>query len=71
MKKNMGRFDRMVRVVLALAALFFVYNKMVTGTAAVVITIIAAVFILTSVLAICPLYSLLGIRTCRTSHSHA
>lgn len=70
MKKNMGQFDRIVRVALALAALFFVYNKIVTGGVAIAITIIAAVFLLTSLVAACPLYSLFGISTCRSRHSH-
>jgi len=69
MKKNMGQFDRAVRAVLALVALFFVYNKIVTGTAAIVLTVVAAVFILTSLVAVCPLYTLLGIRTCQTKHA--
>ncbi|MCF6405315.1 DUF2892 domain-containing protein [Chitinophaga filiformis] len=70
MKKNMGQFDRIVRVVLALTAFFFVYNKIVTGTAAIAMTIAGAVFIVTSVAAVCPLYGLFGISTCRTHHSH-
>ncbi|PSL34673.1 YgaP family membrane protein [Chitinophaga ginsengisoli] len=69
MKKNMGQFDRVVRVILALTAIFLFYNKIITGTAAIVLMIVAAVFILTSLVAVCPLYTLLGIRTCQAKHA--
>lgn len=69
MKKNMGQFDRIVRVVLALAAILLFYNKIVTGAAGVVLIVAAIVFLLTSIVGVCPLYSLLGIRTCQTKHT--
>jgi hypothetical protein len=38
----------------------------VTGTLAIVLWIVAGVFALTSIVGVCPLYSVLGIRTCST-----
>lgn len=64
MKKNMGIVDRTVRVALALTAIFLFYTKTVTGTAGTILIIISIVFLLTSIFGICPIYSLLGIRTC-------
>ena len=66
MKKNMGTTDRIVRVVIAaiIAALYF--SNMITGTLGIVLLILAGVFVLTSIIAFCPLYILFGLNTCGT-----
>jgi len=69
MKKNMGQFDRIVRVVLALIAVFLFYNKIVSNTAGIVLLVFAFVLLSTSLLAFCPLYTLLGIKTCHAKHT--
>jgi drug/metabolite transporter superfamily protein YnfA len=64
MKKNMGSTDRVVRLLLAVvfAALFF--TDTVTGTFGYVLLALGGVFVLTSVVSFCPLYSLVGFNTC-------
>ena len=64
MKKNMGNADRIIRVVLAVifAALFF--SNQVTGTFGIVLVVLGAVFLLTSLISFCPLYTLVGLNTC-------
>jgi len=64
MKKNMGSADRVVRLLLAVvfAALFF--TNTVTGTLGYVLLALGGVFVLTSVVSFCPLYSLVGFNTC-------
>lgn len=71
MKKNMGSTDRVVRVLLAvvLAALYF--TNVVTGTLGIVLLVVAAVFLLTSVVSFCPLYLPFGLSTCKTEESKA
>lgn len=64
MKKNMGTADRVIRVILAAIFAFLYFNGTVTGTAGIVLLILGAVFALTSLVSFCPLYTLLGIRTC-------
>jgi hypothetical protein len=56
MKKNMGRLDRTIRLVAALALLVLVIAGAVKGTLAVVLVILAAIFVLTTLLGFCPLY---------------
>jgi hypothetical protein len=51
-------------VVAALIVVLF-FTKVLTGTLAVVLLIVAGVFVLTSVISICPLYTLFGIDTCK------
>ncbi|MFZ2900166.1 MAG: DUF2892 domain-containing protein [Saprospiraceae bacterium] len=69
MKKNMGSVDRIVRVVVAaiIAVLFF--TKVITGTLGIILLVLAAVFLLTSVVSFCPLYLPFGISTCETKKS--
>jgi len=56
MKKNLGIFDRSVRVIAALVIVVLIVAKVLTGTLAIVLGILAAVFVLTAVIGFCPLY---------------
>jgi hypothetical protein len=56
MKKNMGMIDRSVRVILALLFAVLIVAKILTGTLAIVLGILAVVFLLTSAIGLCPLY---------------
>jgi hypothetical protein len=65
MKKNMGMADRLIRLSVAgaLAGLFL--GQVITGALGILALIVAAVFILTSAVNFCPLYKILGIKTCK------
>lgn len=63
MKTNMGLVDRIVRSALAVVVLILYLAGQITGVAAVVLGILAVVFLATSVVAFCPLYLPLGIST--------
>ena len=56
MKKNMGTIDRVIRIVLAIVVAILYMNGSITGTAAIILGILAAVFIITSLIGFCPLY---------------
>ncbi|MFT3678303.1 MAG: DUF2892 domain-containing protein [Chitinophagaceae bacterium] len=64
MKKNMGNADRIVRILIAavLAGLYF--GGVLTGTLGLILVIVAGVFLLTSLVGVCPLYSLVGVNSC-------
>lgn len=64
MKANMGNADRLIRVILALVMIALYATETVTGTTGIVLLVLAAVFILTSLLKFCPLYPLVGLNTC-------
>ncbi|GAK33228.1 hypothetical protein JCM17846_20240 [Iodidimonas nitroreducens] len=64
MKKNMGTLDRILRLIAAIALGILVYSGVISGTLAVVLTVVVAVFLLTSLVSFCPLYRLLGQSTC-------
>jgi hypothetical protein len=65
MKKNEGMFDRILRATLALTVFFLYYNRIITGSAGIILLIIAAVMAITSLTGICPLYAALGVSTDR------
>lgn len=65
MKKNMGVADKRVRILAALiiAGLYFV--DMISGTLGIVLMVVAAIFLVTSLMNFCPLYSIFGMNTCK------
>lgn len=64
MKKNMGTVDRVLRLIVAAALVFLYLTQAITGTTALILMLVAAVFALTSAMGFCPLYIPFGINTC-------
>ncbi|HSK12728.1 MAG TPA: DUF2892 domain-containing protein [Phnomibacter sp.] len=64
MKKNMGNTDRIIRVLLAVVFGALYFTGTVTGTLGIVLLILGAVFLATSAISFCPLYKIVGIKTC-------
>ncbi len=63
MKKNMGSADRIIRVLIAVAIVILYFTNQITGTAAIILGVIAAIFLLTSFMSFCPLYLPFGLST--------
>ena len=63
MKPNMGTFDRVVRILVAIVIIALYFTNQVSGTAAIILLIFAGVFILTSFMSFCPLYAPFGLST--------
>ena len=63
MKKNMGIADRALRIILAIVVAVLIYLGELSGIAAIVLGILAGVFLLTSLISFCPLYAPLKINT--------
>ena len=64
MQKNMGTLDKTLRLIVAAIAVALAATSTLTGVAALVAYIVAAVFVVTSLVSFCPLYRLIGLRTC-------
>lgn len=64
MKTNMGNTDRIIRVILALVFAALYFTGTVTGTWGTVLVVLGGVFLATSVISFCPLYTLVGVNTC-------
>lgn len=64
MKKNMGTTDRLVRSLIAIVAIYLYFSGAVSATLGLVLIAVAAIFLLTSLVSFCPLYTIFGIKTC-------
>jgi K+-transporting ATPase A subunit len=63
MTKNMGIADRIIRTIVALVVIILLITGKISGALAVILGIVAAVFLLTSAIGWCPLYLPLKIST--------
>ncbi|WGD33858.1 DUF2892 domain-containing protein [Olleya sp. YS] len=66
MKKNMGALDKSLRVLAAAVIALLYFLDVITGTTAYILMAVAIIFLVTSFINFCPLYSIIGINTCRT-----
>ncbi|PTN10235.1 DUF2892 domain-containing protein [Mangrovibacterium marinum] len=65
MKRNIGRADRLLRVIIAAIIALLFLNGTIGRTWGLVLMVIAIVLVLTSLFRFCPLYRLGGIDSCR------
>ena len=63
MKKNMGAVDRGIRILVAVIIAVLYFTDQITGLAAIILGILAIVFLLTSFVSFCPLYAPFKIST--------
>ena len=63
MKKNMGSADRAIRILVAVAVIALYFGNLISGTTAIILLVLAGIFILTSFMSFCPLYLPFGIST--------
>ena len=71
MKKNMGSADRIIRVILAAVLAYLYFTGVLVGTFGLVLVILAAVFVLTSLISFCPLYAPFGLSTCKVKEKNS
>jgi len=67
MNKNMGSTDKSIRIILALLFGILYFTETVTGTAGFILLILGIIFLLTSFVSFCPLYTPLKISTIKGS----
>jgi hypothetical protein len=63
MKKNMGKVDRTIRLIIVVLFAFLYFEGYVTGILGLILLILGGVFVLTSVIGFCPLYKILKVNT--------
>lgn len=68
MKKNMGTADKVIRLIIAAVVAYLYFSGIISGTLGIVLVVLAAVFVLTSLISFCPLYAPFGIKTCKTEN---
>jgi len=65
MKKNMGTADKTIRTIIAIVLAILYYTGTITGTFGIVILIVAAILLITSLINFCPLYPIIRVNTCK------
>lgn len=65
MTKNMGTVDRIVRFVIAVAVAILYFTGVISGTLAIILGVLAVIFLATSIIGFCPLYAPFKLSTVR------
>ncbi|HEY3371601.1 MAG TPA: DUF2892 domain-containing protein [Prolixibacteraceae bacterium] len=65
MNKNMGSIDKVIRILIVVAIAVLFFTKVLTGTAAVILLVVAGILLLTVLVSFCPIWAILGIKTVR------
>jgi hypothetical protein len=65
MQTNMGVADRVIRGLVAVLIGVFYLLGLLQGTTALVLGVLATVFLVTGIVGFCPLYVPLGLTTCK------
>lgn len=63
MPKNVGTIDRVVRFLFAVVVAVLYFGGFISGTLALILGILAIVFLATSIVGFCPIYALLNLST--------
>lgn len=69
MKKNMGNADRIIRIIIAFIIGGLYWKGVISGTLGAVFIVLAGVFVLTSLVSFCPLYTIFGLKTCKVKEA--
>jgi uncharacterized membrane protein YtjA (UPF0391 family) len=67
MKKNMGTLDKALRILVAAVIAGLYFTNKISGTTALVLEVLAVIFVITSFIGFCPLYLPFGINTNKKS----
>ena len=63
LKKNVGSMDSTIRIALAVVVAVLYFAGFISGTVAIILGILAVIFIVTSFVKFCPLYWPFGLST--------
>lgn len=63
MKSNMGSIDKIIRILVAILIGVLYFTGQLSGTIAIILLVVAGIFILTSFVGFCPLYAPFNIST--------
>lgn len=60
----MGNVDRLIRILIAAVVITLSYMNIISGVVGIVLIVLSVVFLLTSIVSFCPLYTIFGASTC-------
>ncbi len=65
MKKNVGSVDKVIRLIIAIVAVYIAYNGMVASPWDYVLYAVGAIMVLTALSGRCPIFSIFGLNSCK------
>lgn len=65
----MGNADKIIRLIIAAVIGLLYWQGIISGTLGLVLTILAVVFVATSLVSFCPLYTIFGLKTCKVKEA--
>lgn len=68
MKRNMGTTDRIIRLIVVAIIAILYFTGEISGTAAIILGVVAVAFLVTSLIGWCPSYLPFGISTRKSDH---
>jgi hypothetical protein len=71
MKKTVGAADKAIRIILGIVLLVIAFAVSVGQVLKVILIIVGIIALLTAITGLCPLYSLLGINTCKVKNKES
>ena len=63
LKQNVGTLDQAIRILIALAIAVLYYMNAISGAVAIVLGVVAVIFLVTGLVKFCPLYLPFGLST--------
>ena len=63
MKTNESGLDRVIRAIVGIVLFVLYFTGVISGTLGIILLVIGAILIVTSLVGFCPLYAVLKIRT--------
>lgn len=67
MTKNMGTVDRIIRFVFAVVVAVLYFTGVISSTLAIILGVLALIFLATSIIGFCPLYAPFKLSTLKKS----
>lgn len=61
--KNLGKIDRIIRVIIAFTVVSLYYTDVLPGILGLLAVALASISLITSLVSFCPLYSFIGVNT--------
>lgn len=69
MKKNIGSADKIIRIIVAIIFVILYFTNVVSGILGIILLVLAAIFVVVSLIGNCPLYIPLGINNSKKENT--
>jgi hypothetical protein len=63
MKKNVGTIDKVIRILIAVVVVVLYFTHVISGVLAIILLVLAAILVVTSLFSLCPIWLALGLST--------